>query len=176
MIWFRHTDPRFPFFWEGAGQPPARWHGQGDGPVQYLSDTPDGAWAEFLRHERITDETDLADTERRVWAIEVPDGSERVSSPRLFRRTLRGGTETYRVCQEEAHRLRARGATALEAPAAALVPGGARGQLVRRELVEAPARDGRTLALFGPRPDLRGWACSDLGRPTARVLALVNPL
>jgi len=56
----------------------------------------------------------------------------------------------------------------------ALVAGGARGQLVRKELVEAPARDGRTLALFGPRPDVRGWACTDVGRPSARVLALVN--
>ena len=174
MIWFRHTDPRLPFFWEGAGQPPARWHGEGDGPVQYLSDTPDGAWAEFLRHERITDETHLANVERWVWAIEVPEGSERVSRPRLFRRTLRGGTETYPACQEEARRVRARGDTALEAPAAALATGGARGQLVQGDLVEAPARDGHTLALFGPRPDLRGWVCAEAGRPTTRVLALVN--
>jgi hypothetical protein len=44
---FRHTDPRFPFLWESTDQPPARWHDRGEGPVQYLADTPDGAWAEF---------------------------------------------------------------------------------------------------------------------------------
>ena len=52
-------DSRFPFLWEGAGQPPARWHGDGEGPVHYLTDTPDGAWAEFLRHEEIRDPQDL---------------------------------------------------------------------------------------------------------------------
>jgi hypothetical protein len=174
VIWFRHADARLPFSWEGEGQPAGRWHGPGEGPVQYLSDTPDGAWAEFLRHERIADAARLANANRRIWAVEVPDGSERISRPRLFRGMLRGGLETYPACQAEAGRLRAQGATALEAPTAALVVGGARGQLVRRELVEAPARDGRTLALFGPRPDVRGWACADAGRPTTRVLALVN--
>jgi hypothetical protein len=53
MIVFRHADPSLPFLWEDVGQPPARWHGDGDGPVQYFTDTPDGAWAEFLRHEEI---------------------------------------------------------------------------------------------------------------------------
>jgi hypothetical protein len=39
---------------EGWGpQPPMRWHGPGEGPVQYLSDTPTGAWAELLRHEEV---------------------------------------------------------------------------------------------------------------------------
>lgn len=174
VIWFRHTDPRLPFLWEGPGQAPARWHDEGEGPVQYLSDTPDGAWAEFLRHERIVDEADLATVERRIWAVDIPEDSERVVRPRLFPRSLRGGTESYSACRGEARRLRARGATALEAPTAALVSGGARGQLVRRKLVEASARDGRTLALFGPRADVRGWTCHDSGQPTARVLALVN--
>lgn len=177
MIWFRHTDARLPFLWERDEQPPGRWHGPSEGPVQYLSDTPDGAWAEFLRHERIVNEALLANAERRIWAIEVPDGSERISQPRLFRRTLRGGLETYAACQKEARRLRLRGATAVEAPSAGLRVGGARGQLVRgRDLVEAPARDGHTLALFGPRPELRGWACMDGGRPAARILGLVQTL
>jgi hypothetical protein len=145
--------------------------------VQYLSDTPDGAWAEFLRHEGITDPTRLSVVRRRLWAVEVPQDSERVGRPRLFTRIVRGGLETYGACQEEARRLRKRGATAVEAPTAGLVTGSARGQFVRgRHLVEAPARDGRTLALFGVRRELRGWACADEGSPTARVLGLVNHL
>ena len=177
MIWFRQVEPRYPFFWETSWQRPGRWHGPGEGPVQYLSDTPDGAWAEFLRHEGITEEPDLATVERRMWAIEVPELSEQISRPRLFQRMLRGGLETYSACQAEARRLRLRGATALAAPSAGLVLGGARGQLVRgKDLIEASARDGRTLALLGPRPELRGWACMDAGRPAARVLGLVNQL
>lgn len=143
--------------------------------MQYLSDSPDGAWAEFLRHEGIDDPADLALVRRRLWAVDVGDVSERVARPRLFLRTLRGGRDTYEACQEEARRLRRRGATAVEAPSAALVSGGARGQLVRgRKLIEAPARDGKTLALFGVRGDLRGWACHDDGHPTERLLRLVN--
>ena len=71
MIAFRHCDRRWPFLWESAVQPQARWHGEGEGPVQYLADTPDGAWAEFLRHEEITDEADLAGVSRALWAVSV---------------------------------------------------------------------------------------------------------
>jgi hypothetical protein len=65
-VGFRHGDPRFPFFWESDRQPEGRWHGSGEGPVQYLADTPDGAWAEFLRHEEITEVADLAGVRRRL--------------------------------------------------------------------------------------------------------------
>jgi hypothetical protein len=175
VIWFRHAPRDEPFLWEETDQPPARWHGEGEGPVQYLSDTPDGAWAEFIRHEEITEESDLAGIDRALWAIEVTYEAERVARPRLFRQTLSGGAGTYVQCRAEARRLRVRGATAIEAPSAALVPGAARGQLVRGDdLPEAPGRDGQTLALFGIRRDLRGWLCGDEGRPHARVLALVN--
>jgi hypothetical protein len=140
-----------------------------------LSDTPDGAWAEFLRHEEITDEEDLAGIERSLWAVEVDPDEERIAEPRLFRRVLLGGMDTYDACRREARRLRTRGATAIVAPAAGLQPGRAGGQLVRAlDLVDAPPRDGRTLALYGPRPALRGWVCVEAGRPSARVLALVN--
>ena len=64
MIVYRHADPRFPFLWEGNDQPPARWHGQGEGPVQYFADTPDGAWAEFLRHEGIRADAELVNLRR----------------------------------------------------------------------------------------------------------------
>ena len=72
MIVFRHTDPRFPFLQEAAGQPAARWHAPGEGPVHYFADTADGAWAEFLRHEEITDPADLAGIARAIWSIDLP--------------------------------------------------------------------------------------------------------
>ena len=73
MIAFRHSDGRFPFLWEDANQPSARWHREGEGPVQYLADTPDGAWAEFLRHEEITDEIDLEGISRALWTVSITD-------------------------------------------------------------------------------------------------------
>ena len=51
MIVFRQADPRYPFLWESPDQPAGRWHGPGEGPAHYFSDTPVGAWAELLRHE-----------------------------------------------------------------------------------------------------------------------------
>jgi hypothetical protein len=109
--------------------------------------------------------------------VEVHEDQERIAEPRLFRRILLGSLDTYAACQREARRLRARGATAIVAPAAAIQVGRAGGQLVRGlDLVDAPAREGRTLALVGRRPDLRGWLCVEAGRPTARVLAHVNHL
>jgi RES domain len=173
VIWFRHADRRWPFLWENTAQPEARWHGAGEGPAQYLADTPDGAWAEFLRHEEITDPADLPGIDRQLWAVEVPN-DEPVEAPSLSHSRMRGGRSSYGACQAEARRLRTDGATGLEAPSAALVAGGARGQVVRGGLREAQSRDGQVLVLFGTRDDLRGWVCADYGRPGERVLALVH--
>jgi hypothetical protein len=175
VIWFRNVDRRWPFLWEDEAQPPGRWHGPGEGPVHYLADTADGAWAEFLRHEEISDPADLEGITRSLWAVEVPD-DEAVVPPELPLRALRGGLASYRRCRLEARRLRGEGARGLDAPSAALRAGGARGEVVRGGLREAGRRDGRVLVLFGPRPDLRGWVCTAAGRPRDRVLALVRAL
>ena len=106
MIAYRHADPRRPFLWESGSLPPARWHGEGEGPVQYLSSTPDAAWAELLRHEEIRDEEDLATIRRALWVIEVPDESFEESA--VGEEIETGGPETYPTCREEARRVRAR--------------------------------------------------------------------
>jgi RES domain len=175
-IWFRHADARSPFFWESADQPAGRWHASGEGPVQYLADTPDGAWAEFIRHEEITDPAELAGIERALWAVEVVDEDDTPARPALHETVLLGGKATYAACQTEARRVRGAGHRALEAPSAALVAGGARGQVVNGGIGEAPLRDGRVLVLFGTRPDLRGWLCGERGPSSARLLPLVRPL
>ncbi len=85
MIAWRNADPRFPFLWEeGGSQPAARWHAGGEGPVQYLSDTPDGAWAEFLRHEDLRDPEELSCVRRSLWAVDI--GSEHLARAELPRR------------------------------------------------------------------------------------------
>jgi len=176
-IWFRSVDRRYPFLWGTDARHPARWHGRDEGPAQYLADTPDGAWAEFLRHEEISDGADLSGITRVVWAIELDLEEEEIGTPQVDERTLLGGYESYPRCQEEALRLRAGGATGLITPSAALEAGGARGQCcVGDALLEADSRDGRTLTLFGIRPRMRGWITAEDGRPGDRVLSLVRPL
>ncbi len=175
MIVYRHADSRFPFLWEDADQPPARWHGPGEGPVQYFADTPDGAWAEFLRHEGITDESELVNVRRALWAIEAPDGLA-AEEPRVAREVLTGGLDTYEECRKEARRLRRKGAVALRAPSAALRPGSAGGWRVEGGLQRAAERDGIVFAVFGARPDLVGWMAAFAGRPRSDLLTRVRQL
>jgi hypothetical protein len=172
-VGFRHGDPRFPFFWESARQPEGRWHGSGEGPVQYLADTPDGAWAEFLRHEEITDADDLTGVRRRLWAVEFDRSAETERAVPVAGPVATGGLDSYPACQDVARRLRRSGITCLRAPSAALVAGGARGQLTRGLLREAADRDGLVWVLVGARPEARGWAAVDAGAPAPRLLPLV---
>ncbi|MEP6650091.1 MAG: RES domain-containing protein [Lapillicoccus sp.] len=174
MIAFRHCDRRWPFLWESSAQPPARWHGEGEGPVQYLADTPDGAWAEFIRHEEITDEEDLAGVSRALWAVSVVEPSG--VTPDLPEETMTGGLDSYPDCQAEAHRLRGAGVQELEVPSAALRPGTAGGHVVDRGLQQAAAADGRVFVLFGRRPDVVGWLAVDEGRPPGSLVERVRPL
>jgi hypothetical protein len=175
MIVYRHADPRFPFLWESADQPPGRWHARDEGPVQYLADTPDGAWAEFLRHEGITEESELANVRRALWAVEVPDDLP-ADAPRLAQPVLTGGLATYEECQNEARRLRSKGTKALRAPSAALLAGDARGWKVDGGLHPGTDRDGSVLAVFGRRPDFVGWVAALAARPRSDLLARVRRL
>lgn len=174
MIVFRHTDPRFPFLWETAGQPAGRWSAEGEGPVNTFADTPEGAWAELLRHEEITDPADVAEIRRSLWAVEVGDLPG--ARPRLPRGSMTGGPRSYPACRREAARLRERGAEGFTAPSAALVPGGAHGWRVTGGLRPGPRRDGRVLVLFGVRPDLVGWEAVHQGRPSEKLVTRVRPL
>jgi len=175
-VWFRNADRRWPFLWEDASQPPGRWHGPGEGPAQYLADTPDGAWAEFLRHEEITDPVDLEGIARHLWAIEVSSDEGELAAPDLPGRVLQGGDDSYPECQQAARRLRRDGATSLEAPSAALHEGTAGGEFIRGGLVEGDPRNGRVRVLYGRRPDMPGWLCASGGRPSERLLSLVRHL
>ncbi|MBV9268010.1 MAG: RES domain-containing protein [Acidobacteriaceae bacterium] len=173
MIFYRHADQRFPFLWESTDQPPARWHGPGEGPVQYLADTPDGAWAEFLRHEDITDESELVNVRRALWAVEVPDGLI-AEEPRLAQTVMTGGIETYEECRTEARRLRNNAVRALRAPSAALLPGGAGGWKVDGGLQLAAERDGTVLVVFAARSDFVGWTAAFAARPRSDLLVRIR--
>ena len=179
MIGYRHVDPRYPFLWESAEQPAARWHGEGEGPASYFADTPHGAWAEFLRHEAITDADDLLGIRRALWAVDIPDEQlDRAVRPILPAKTATGGLDSYPACQALARRLRRRkpAPTCLVAASAALTPGGASGWRVDGGLSDGPGRDGLVVVLYGRQPHLVGWSAVNTGQPDPRILPLVRPL
>jgi hypothetical protein len=170
MIGFRQCDPRFPFLWEGSSQPAGRWHAGGEGPAHYFADTPDGAWAELLRHEEITDPADLATIRRAIWAVDLGDAP-------LFRVDLAdlAAADTCDACRAAARRARAAGHQRLDVPSVALLPGGARGRRVE-DGGETPPRDGRVLVVFGdPRAlQMQGWPVVATGAPSPDVLSRVR--
>ena len=172
MIGFRQIDARYPFLWEGRDQPAARWHGEGEGPAHYLADTPHGAWAEFLRHEEITDAEDLETIHRQIWAVEIDDSP--AVPVRLPMAVVTGGLESYERCQQEARRLRAGGASRLIAPSAALLPGGAAGNVVSSGQQSGPPRDGRVIIVFGQPQKMMGWMVANAARPHEDLLARVR--
>ena len=173
MIVFRQADPRYPFLWSDPSQPAGRWHGEGEGPANYFADTPDGAWAELLRHEEITSAEDVATLRRALWAVEI--GEPALTPVALKIRLLTGDADTYPACQAHARRLRARGARRLAAPSAALLPGGATGREIQ-EGRERPgaSRDGRVVVIFGAPDRLVGWKAVERGAPPAELLARVR--
>ena len=175
MIVFRNTDVDVPFFREGVEQPEARWNGPSEGPAQYLSTTPDAAWAEFLRHQGIDDPADLAGVERAMWAVEILD-DEPSAEPALPAAVLLGGTESYDACTRVARRLRAGGVMRLSSQSAAVRAGSASGWRTDGGLVPGPPKDERTIVLFGPRADISAWLAAAPGRPAASLLPRVRCL
>lgn len=175
-VLFRHTDTRHGFTWESDAQPAARWHGPGEGPTQYLCSTPEGAWAEFLRHEEIVDPAELEGVTRRVWAIEVPDDLiGRVVAVRLPHDVMRGGPDTYPRCRAEAATLRAAGVEILRVPSAALDDAvGYRSTGIG--YVDGDARPAENYIAFVAGAAWTGWMCHDVGRPDPALLTRVRPL
>lgn len=172
MIVFRQVDARYPFLWADASQPAARWHADGEGPAHYFADTPDGAWAEFLRHEEITNAEDLPSIRRQMWAVEVDDSpSEQVT---LSPEVLTGGSDSYARCQEAARAARARGVRRLVAMSAALKPGGARGVHLDNDAPQGEPRDGFTIVIFDSPTHLTAWAACVDGRPADYLLDRVR--
>jgi hypothetical protein len=170
---YRQCDSRFAFLWGSARQPRGRWHGDGAGPVQYLANTPDGAWAELLRHEEIQHSEDIEGVERALWAVEVAEMPEAV--PELGDGILRGAQDSYPACQAEAQRLRDLGRDGLVAPSAAIREGNVSSWKAVGEVnVPGPEHPAIVAALFGPRPDLEGWLLVDRGAPPFHVLGRVR--
>lgn len=171
MSLYNTTHAHYPFRWKRDEQPLARWHDEGEGPVHYFATTPEGAWAELLRHEEITDPEDLKGlSDRAMWVVQLSEAPSDV--PDLDEATLTGDQVTYAICREDARQIRARGSTGFITPSAALQPGGAVEYTVSDGLRLEPV-DSSVVVLFGLRPDLTArLAC--MGRPPERIFEHVR--
>jgi len=172
VIAYRHADPRFPFLREDPPHSAGRWNAPGE-LTHYFCDTPDGAWAEFLRHEEIRDPQDLPTIRRALWAVDI--GEIPSQRPVLPFQLLTGGMDTWPACQQTVRQYREH-AKGIVAPSAALAPGTASGWRVDGGLRPGPDRDGQVFALFGRRPDLVGWAAAVDGRPGPDLLPKLKHL
>lgn len=172
-IGYRNVAPGYPFLWADASQPPARWHGAGEGPAHYFADTPDGAWAEFVRHEELTDAEDLEGVSRSLWAVEIPDRDIEEATPlALPADTSELG---YPACQDEARRARQASASCITSSSAALADAGG----LRCEsgvMVTGDPREASVWVLFGDRSDLVGWLCVEGGAPPSHLVGKATPL
>lgn len=134
--YFRYSSYDVPF-WVRANTTDERWHRIGDGATQYLSATPDGAWAELIRNENLRSENDLLLVAMPLWQARIEQA--RVADYRDFETAELAGFDPESLidddqgeCQAEGGRLRAAGFAGVLYPSAAL-PGET------------------NLALFGPR-------------------------
>jgi hypothetical protein len=157
---FRQTAQGVPVLWESSVQPAARWHTLGDGPLQYFASSPEGAWAEWLRHEEIKNPAELNDVTRVLWCAEL--GEAALAQPELSRKVLLGNEDVYPQCQAEAKRLQDAGEAGLEVVSAALTH-----TLECRTDNGVKVETGEALVyvLFGAQPKLRASRVSEGGLP-----------
>lgn len=167
LIAFRQTDYDVPF-WARNNSYPARWNHAGDPPTQYWALHPDGAWAEFVRQEELTEEHEAQQIRRGLWVCRVPRGdlldlrdpavqeAEGVTTDDLT-------ADDWGPCQALAERLRDRGCTGLLSPSAALpgctnltLFGGRRAIAWQRRPVLRSTVPSALLALGGPPAGIVG--------------------
>ena len=151
-------------------QPAGRWHGDGEGPAHYFADTPDGAWAEFLRHEEIDDPADLQTIRRQMWAVEI---GEAPAVPVEIRSAALGGGAEYLRALSAAGESVAREGRDPSAGALCRADAWRRAQACActQACSPAEARDGRVIVVFGAPEGLTGWVAAVDGRPAGRSLA-----
>ena len=142
--YFRYSSYDVPF-WARPNTTDERWHSTGDGATQYLSATPDGAWAELIRNENLRSEADLDLVQMPLWQARIEQ--EHIADYGDFEAAGRTGfspealiDDDQAACRAEGRRLREAGFAGVLYPSAAL-PGE------------------QNLVLFGPRI-LLPWGAS----------------
>lgn len=121
---FRYCSYDVPF-WVRPNTRPGRWHVVGDGPTQYWSLTPEGAWAELIRCEGLTTEAELDDVRIAIWVCRLSSmGIADLHEPELQDRYNLTPTDltadAWGACQRAGAQLRADKVRGVLAPSAAL--------------------------------------------------------
>lgn len=178
---FRVCDRRHPFLWSGAGQGSGRWNRSGDQPVHYLASTPTVAWAEWIRHQEITDPGDLAGVAAALWAVLIPQawGFKELDSVALpLDQVLDSSPEAQDARLGLVEQLKKHGAQGLLAPTASLHHSDRVLPAVRvsngTEQLEQLAMPAQVILLWCEARVLPGWCCVPEGRPGAELLPLVR--
>jgi RES domain-containing protein len=131
---YRHTALGVPPLWYGAGattlrQESGRWHREGEGLVQYLALSSDGAWAERVRYESIRTEARRLEDHRCLWQLLVME--EQIADLSSFDAWEACGLDPtlavgdHAACQALASQLRAAEYRGVLSPSAALDHAGA---------------------------------------------------
>jgi RES domain-containing protein len=136
LVAFRYSSYDVPF-WVRPNRLPQRWNRAYDGPTQYWSLTPDGAWAELVRSEGLRDEAELDLIRMPIWACRLSSMSLLdLSDPGVLRQyDLRPENliaDEWATCQQAGTKMRADGVRGILTPSAALA-------------------GATSLTLFGPR-------------------------
>jgi RES domain len=111
--------------WVRSNTRPGRWHAPGDGPTQYLSFTPIGAWADLMRNENLRTEGELLTVHMPLWQVRI-DQSNIVDYSDFERAEAAGFRAAALIdddqerCRAEGKRLRDAGFAGVWAPSAAL--------------------------------------------------------
>jgi len=121
---FRYSEYDVPF-WARANTQDGRWHCAREAPVQYMSLSPDAAWADLLRHENLRTEPEAAMVRMPLWVLKVDES--RIVDYSSFEKAEAAGfppdaliDDHWARCQAEGARLRALGMRGVLGPSAAV--------------------------------------------------------
>jgi hypothetical protein len=127
LVAFRYSSYDVPF-WVRPNRQAQRWNLAREAPTQYWSLTPDAAWAEHIRFNRLTTEAELDEVRMPIWVcrlsslglIDLADGAMRDR----YDLTLGDLTsQDWTACQRAAAAMRADGVRGVLSPSAALSGG-----------------------------------------------------
>lgn len=162
-IAYRWSDYDTPL-WARPNSDGQRWNRAREAPTQYLSLSPEGAWAELIRAEDLATAADVEPVRMPLWALQVRE--THVADYCTFEKAEAAGfppealvDEDHERCRAEGARLREHGFRGVLAPSAALP-------------------DAVNLTLFGARLAIE-WDCPEQRRlgafVPARQLAVGRP-